>query len=1075
MAKTIRLSVLFVVSFVICGIGFFNIVQANTAVPSGSITATYNPVTKELIANGSFKDGQTSPSGDVRNGFALFINGATPLVEGSALDPIINLVPAPTTPTGVWSYFRTLITTPSKICVTMYDVQMSKLGHTGGHSDNPDGPDRNGGNQNSFDQNNQSFSFQVIDGKLDLNKDGSAGNADDGTLLGKTIIDGKVDINGSGTINSADDGAFNGKAVIDGEIDMNGSGTITNADDGSFADDPSTCVVPTIICTDNDNDGYFVEGGQCGQIDCNDSNASINPGATEVCNNINDDCDIWTDEGFLWNNKGQSCTSGLGICANSGVYVCDGFNPSGQTICSATPGQAGIETCNNLDDDCDGTTDESLTRATSCGTGVCSQNTGTETCSIGIWGQNTCNPFGGATTETCDGSLDQDCDGQIDEGCACTDGTTQPCGSSNVGACQYGIQTCSGGQWGTCVGSVEPTTETCDGTDNDCDGTTDEGYNLGIICSVGIGSCERTGAYVCSGGTSVCSATPGQPGAEVCNNADDDCDGTIDEGLTQTTYCGLGVCSQNTGYETCSAGAWGGNTCNPYYGASTEICDGSLDQNCNGTIDEGCACTDGNTQPCGSSNVGACQYGTQTCSGGQWSTCIGSIEPTTETCDGVDNDCDGTTDESLTRATSCGLGACTGNTGYETCSAGTWGQDTCNPLNGATTEICDGIDNNCDGTIDEGITRPTTCGLGICSQNTGNETCVLGIWGGDSCNPYLGAIAEVCSDSLDNDCDGNVDENCQQPQPPSGVFGNFGGGQFVLQYTLNATKTGTGSGTVTATGIDCGSDCSESYNENTMVALTATADSNSDFIGWSGDCSGTVCQVTMSFNRNVSAQFNARGEVAGAATSTEPGEILGESTTCYLYLLEYIKYGANNNPVEVKKLQTFLNENMGTNLPITGIYDKETKKVVEQFQLKYKNEVLKPWVDEGLWSSVDVPTGYVYKTTKRWINLLKCSLLNIPTPDLSEDRYPVMTGQATGGTEGQILGESTTTGTGQTLEQGTTSQEGATTGEENATQITGETKTTSNTWWVVLLAIVGVGFLLLAYWLAKKKKQNITV
>jgi hypothetical protein len=77
----------------------------------------------------------------------------------------------------------------------------------------------------------------------------------------------------------------------------------------------------------------------------------------------------------------------------------------------------------------------------------------------------------------------------------------------------------------------------------------------------------------------------------------------------------------------------------------------------------------------------------------------------TELCDNVDNNCDGTIDEFL-RDTTCGVGACTGNLGHELCEEGQWTGDTCDPLFGASDELCNGIDDDCDGTIDEGV-----CGI----------------------------------------------------------------------------------------------------------------------------------------------------------------------------------------------------------------------------------------------------------------------------------------------------------------------------------------------------------------------------
>ena len=121
----------------------------------------------------------------------------------------------------------------------------------------------------------------------------------------------------------------------------------------------------------------------------------------------------------------------------------------------------------------------------------------------------------------------------------------------------------------------------------------------------------------------------------------------------------------------------------------------------------------------------------------------------------------------------------------------------------------------------------------------------------------------------------------------------------------------------------------------------------------------------------------------GGPAGTPPGEVLGaedEELACGDTLLkEFIKFGANNNPEEVKKLQTFLNEHEGESLPVTGFYGPLSYAAVKRFQQKYFDEIIKPWVALG-WSSD--PSGYVYKTTRRWINILHCENVDKTMPVL---------------------------------------------------------------------------------------------
>jgi len=103
--------------------------------------------------------------------------------------------------------------------------------------------------------------------------------------------------------------------------------------------------------------------------------------------------------------------------------------------------------------------------------------------------------------------------------------------------------------------------------------------------------------------------------------------------------------------------------------------------------------------------------------------------------------------------------------------------------------------------------------------------------------------------------------------------------QSVPTFALTVTKSGTGSGKVTSmpSGIDCGTDCNETYNNNTMVVLTATPALGSTFDGWTGACTNTTgtCTVTMTQARSVTAHFTAIPPNYAFVTSTKQTANLG--------------------------------------------------------------------------------------------------------------------------------------------------------------------------------------------------------
>jgi Notch-like protein len=486
----------------------------------------------------------------------------------------------------------------------------------------------------------------------------------------------------------------------------------------------------------------------------------------EICDDLDNDCDGEIDNGF---DLGAACSMGVGECVAAGGLICDG---AGGVRCSALPGEPGLERCNGLDDDCDGVADDQPGDVGgACDTGrlgACAR--GAVVC---VEGALACGQAAQPAPETCN-DVDDDCNGVTDDTAggalltqACYDG---PGGTSGVGPCAGGRQTCRAGRFGPCEGQTLPGAEVCDTVDNNCDGRVD---NLAAgmcacepgssaVCytgpqgTSGVGAC-RSGRWTCNADGLAYGACEGQttPAVEVCDGVDNDCNGQVDDAIAGTggaCSAGVGECNAR-GVLVCDPRA-GRIVCNAVAGQPrAELCD-TRDNDCDGTVDDGFAIG----SAC-SAGVGACvRNGVQACNAQGGLSC-GAVagNPAAETCNNIDDDCDGAIDDGLNLGAVCtvGVGACA-RQGRNVCGGN--GAVVCSVAAGVPApEVCDGVDNNCNGTTDEnnpGGGGACNTGLqGVCSQ--GVLACVNA---GLRCQQSVQSSAEVC-DGRDNNCNGTTDES----------------------------------------------------------------------------------------------------------------------------------------------------------------------------------------------------------------------------------------------------------------------------------------------------------------------------
>jgi MYXO-CTERM domain-containing protein len=580
--------------------------------------------------------------------------------------------------------------------------------------------------------------------------------------------------------------------------------------------------------------------------DCDDGDAAVSPSGSELCDGVDNDCDGTVDEddaadAGTWYADGDGdgygdASSSAVACSAPAGHVADG------TDCDdgdARVSPAGTERCNGVDDDCDGTADEEAVDAGTWyadddGDGYGDAASTLEACAAPsghVADSSDCDDANAAIhpgeDELCNG-VDDDCDGAMDEDDAVdastwyadADGDGYGDAGSTASACSApagfvaDAADCDDGD-----AAISPSgTELCNGADDDCDGTVDEDDAADV--DTWYADVDGDGYGDASSSAVACSAPSGHvsdatdcddsdvnihPGAaELCDGVDNDCDGAVDEDSVDVVWYadddGDGYGDESDAVEDCGVvkgRVQQGGDCDDADAAinpgEDELCDG-VDNNCDGDVDEDDAADastwyadgdgDGYGDP-GASTASCTPPSGHVADSADCDDGDASIHPAaTELCNGVDDDCDGTVDEDdaadastwYADADGDGYGdagsttsACSAPAGFVADAADCDdGEASVHP---AATELCNGVDDDCDGTVDEddaadaGTWYADGDGDGYGDASASAVACSAPsghVADGTDCddsdvNIHPGA-AELC-DGVDNDCDEIVDED----------------------------------------------------------------------------------------------------------------------------------------------------------------------------------------------------------------------------------------------------------------------------------------------------------------------------
>jgi hypothetical protein len=573
----------------------------------------------------------------------------------------------------------------------------------------------------------------------------------------------------------------------------------------------------TTFHADVDRDGYgdpAVTASLCGPgagwvldiHDCDDFDESIHPGALDSCNTVDDDCDGIVDEnGRVYvdsDHDGFGVTAGSIAGCNAGVGQSTVDGDCDDSDAAVNPDAT--EACNLADDNCDGQIDEGAGGVTYYADldadGFGDPGNTADLCNViptGWVSDNTdCNDSDPdvhpGATEICD-DVDQDCDAVADDGLltvewhpdADADGYGDDDPTTSVLDCgQPTGYLVDASDCDDADALISPdATETCDGTDEDCDGAVDDGVlqmdwfadadgdGFGDP-AVAVTDCAAPTGFVTT--DTDCDDDDDQihPGAtEVCDDVDQDCDGTADDGLPTSNWFadgdadGFGTGLPIADCAAPSGTASGAGDCddgdpNVYPGAA-EHCDGA-DEDCDGMADNDAvdalpwfvdADHDGFGSTTAASDACAQVFGTSAVD----TDCDDAVATTfpgaPEQCNTVDDDCNNAVDDNVVvskwYADSDGDGFGDVSVYQDNCLQpagyvldGTDCDDLLAAVHPLAPELCNGIDDDCDLSTDEGAPGTTTWYADSDGDGFGDPLSTL-----PACTQPVGYVADA------TDCD----------------------------------------------------------------------------------------------------------------------------------------------------------------------------------------------------------------------------------------------------------------------------------------------------------------------------------